>query len=86
MRGLTRANPLKELIDPEKTGLAILECLQNNDPEGVMEMISIYLDALNKSQLRKQAKLPKSTMYSALRHRNPTIKTLAKIMHASIHE
>lgn len=84
--GLTRANPLKELIDPEKTGLAILECLQNNDPEGVMEMIAIYLDALNKAQLRKKNKLSKSTMYSALKHRNPTIKTLAKIMHASIHE
>ena len=83
--GLTRANPLKELIDPEKTGLAILECLQNNDPEGVMEMVSIYLDALNKAHLRKRSKLPKSTMYSALRHRNPTIRTLAKIMHASTH-
>jgi DNA-binding phage protein len=85
VQGLTRANPLKELIDPEKTGLAILECLQNNDPEGVMEMIAIYLDALNKAQLRQQNKLPKSTMYSALKHRNPTIKTLAKIMHASTH-
>ena len=62
--GLTRANPLKELTDPEKTGLAILECLQNNDPEGVMEMISIYLDALDKAQLRKKSKLPKSTMYT----------------------
>jgi len=81
--GLTRANPLKELVDPEKTGLAILECLQNNDPEGAMEMIAIYLDALNKAHLRKKSKLPKSTMYSALKHRNPTIKTLAKIMHAS---
>lgn len=81
--GLTRANPLKELIDPEKTGLAILECLQNNDPEGVMEMVAIYLDALNKAHLRRRSKLPKSTMYSALRHRNPTIKTLAKIMHDS---
>ena len=82
--GLTRANPLKELINPQKTGLAILECLQNNDPEGVMEMIAIYLDALNTAELRKNHKLPKSTMYSTLKHRNPTIKTLAKIMHASV--
>ncbi len=81
--GLKKANPLQELIDPKKTGLAILECLQNNDPKGVMEMISIYLDALDKAQLRKKSKLSKSTMYSALKHRNPTIKTLAKIMHAS---
>lgn len=82
-KGLTRVFPLKELIDPQQTALAILECLQNNDPEGVMEMVTIYLDALNKTRLIKKAKLPKSTMYSALKHRNPTIKTLAKIMHAS---
>ena len=81
--GLTKANPLKELTDPRKTGLAILECLQNNDPEGAMEMIATYLTALNKAKLREKSKLPKSTMYSALKHRNPTIKTLAKIMHDS---
>lgn len=34
--GLTRVNPLKELIDKEKTALAILECLQNNDSGGAM--------------------------------------------------
>ncbi len=47
--GLTRANPLKELIDPQKAFLSILECLQNNDPDGVMEMISIYEEAVNKA-------------------------------------
>lgn len=83
--GLTRAQPLKELTDQKKTALAILECLQNNDPEGAMEMIVIYLDALNKTKLRKQTNLPKSTMYSALKHGNPTIKTLAKIMYDSTH-
>jgi DNA-binding phage protein len=85
VKGLTRVDPLKKLVDPQQTALAILECLQNNDPEGVMEMISIYLDALNKANLRKKTKLSKSTMYSALKHRNPTIKTLAKIMYTSTH-
>ncbi len=85
IKGLSRVYPLKELSDPQQTALAILECLQNNDPEGAMEMIAIYLDAVNKSRLRLKSKLPKSTMYSALKHRNPTIKTLAKIMHASTH-
>lgn len=84
-KSLTRVHPLRELVDKEQTALAILECLQNNDPEGVMEMIEIYLDALNKASLRKQTSLPKSTMYSAIKHRNPTIKTLAKIMYASTH-
>ena len=85
VKGVTRVSPLRELIDPQQTALAILECLQNNDPEGAMEMITIYLDALNKTRLTQKAKLPKSTMYSALKHRNPTIKTLAKIMYASTH-
>lgn len=80
VRGVSRANPLKELINPQKTALAILECLQNNDPDGVMEMVAIYLEAKNKAALRKGSALPKSTMYSALKHKNPTIKTLAKLM------
>jgi len=85
VKGLTRVSPSEKLTDPQQTALAILECLQNNDPEGAMEMITIYLDALNKTSLREKSKLPKSTMYSALKHRNPTIKTLAKIMYASTH-
>lgn len=86
MRGLTRIHPLEELVNAEQTALAILECLLNNDPEGAMEMISIYLNALDKAKLRKNTELPKSTMYSALKHRNPTIKTLAKIMYSSTHK
>lgn len=83
VKGLKRADPLKELLDVDKTALAVFECLLNNDPEGAMEMVEIYLDAVNKSQMRKKTKLPKSTMYSALRHRNPTIRTLAKIISSS---
>ena len=85
IKGLSRVRPLKQLIDTQQTALAMLECLQNNDPDGAMEMISIYLEALNKAKLQKEADLPKSTMYSALKHRNPTIKTLAKIMYSSTH-
>lgn len=85
VKGLKRANPLKELADQEKIAMAIFECLLNNDPEGVMEMVEIYLSALNKTKLRRETHLHKSTMYSALKHRNPTIKTLSKIMYASVH-
>lgn len=83
--GLSKANPLKDLTDDQQISLAVFECLLNNDPDGAMEMIEIYLDAINKAHMRDKAKLPKSTMYSALKHRNPTIKTLAKIMYASTH-
>jgi DNA-binding phage protein len=85
VKGLTRSHPLKELVDPQMTALAILECLQNNDPDGVMEIIAIYLEAVNKAKLRQEANLPRSTLYSSLKHKNPTIKTLAKIMYAYTH-
>jgi len=80
--GLRRSHPLKDLTDSKKISLAVFECLLNNDPEGAMEMIEIYLHSLNKSKMLKDKKMPKSTMYSAIRHRNPTIKTLAKIMNS----
>jgi hypothetical protein len=50
--GLTKANPLKKRIGPQKTSLAILEYLQNNDPDGVMGIILIYLEALHTSDLK----------------------------------
>lgn len=85
VEGLKKVDPLKNLTDSKQISLAVFECLLNNDPEGAMEMIEIYLEALNKAKLRRKTKLPKSTMYSALKHRNPTMKTLAKIMYASAH-
>lgn len=69
------------LTDSDFTAQAIMECLLNNDPEGVMEVIANYLAATDKAALRKKTKLARSTLYSTLKHRNPTIKTLAKIMH-----
>lgn len=71
--------PTKTLLDEHFIARAIWECLKNNDPEGVMEVISLYLEAKvtqsNKNDPQTQRVL------SALKHRNPTIKTLAKLMH-----
>jgi len=72
------------LTNSENIGKAIVECLENNDPEGVMEVIAIYLEAVNKTKLTDTHGIHRQTIYSALKHRNPTIKTLAKIMHASV--
>ncbi len=76
-------NPTREILQGDLMGKAILECLKNNDPEGVMEVISIYLDTLNRVKTAEKANLSRSTIYHSLRHKNPTIKTLAKIM--SVH-
>lgn len=78
-------NPDDHLADPNKMSLAFLDCLQNNDPEGAMEMIELYLNAIDRVKLRKETHLHKATLHSALKHRNPTIKTLAKIMYIHTH-
>lgn len=75
-------NPSDYLTNIDNIGKAIVECLENNDPEGVMEVIAIYLEAVNKSKLSQNIHLHRQTMYSTLKHKNPTIKTLAKIMHS----
>ena len=79
-------DPVKEMIDENFIGKAILECLINNDPEGVMEVIEIYLDALEKTQFIQKSRIPKSTLYHSLKSKNPTIKTLAKLVHATTSE
>ncbi len=79
-KGIKKINPLEYLTNEENVGLAILECLQDNDPEGVMEAITIYVNALNKEKLRERGDLSKSTFYHSLKNKNPTLKTLAKIV------
>lgn len=75
-------------FDPDKylsadfIGAAIMECLLNNDPEGIVELLTIYLEEHNKVKLLKEANVPRSTIYQAFKHKNPTIKTLAKIVSA----
>jgi DNA-binding phage protein len=81
--GVDLYNPTEALLDEERIGRAIWECLKNGDSEGVVEIIQIYIDACNKAQLSKDDQLPKTTLYHCFKSKNPTIKTLAKIVHAS---
>lgn len=78
-------DPIANLLDPDLIGSAIMQCLIENDPEGVMEIIESHLYALNKSKFLKNAQVPRSTMYQLFKRKNPTIKTLAKIMYATHH-
>ena len=82
--GIRLSNPREELLNEELIGQAIWECLKNGDPEGVIEVIHIYLDAVNKTQLAKENDIARSTVYHTLRSKNPTVKTLAKLVHACI--
>lgn len=77
-------------FDPNKyltadfIGSAIMECLLNNDPEGIVELLAIYLEEHNKIEFLRKAHVSRSTAYQVLRHKNPTIKTLAKIVSTAI--
>ena len=82
--GVDSYDPTKALLKENRIGRAIWECLKNDDPEGVIEIIQIHLEAVNKTQLAKDAHVPKTTLYHCFRSKNPTIKTLAKLVHACV--
>lgn len=85
LEGLEEERPHEWLIDQRNIGNVIMECLIENDPEGVVEAIGIYLKALNKEKFRRKAAIGKSTYYNLMKSKNPTIKTLAKIVHSLAH-
>lgn len=82
--GIRQSNPTEELLDEELIGRAVWECLKNGDSEGVIEVIQIYLEAANKTQIARETSMARSTMYHTLKSKNPTVKTLAKLVHACI--
>ena len=82
--GVRKSNPREELLNEELIGRAIWECLKDGDSEGVIEVIRIYLEAVNKTQIAKESEMARSTMYHTLKSKNPTVKTLAKLVHACI--
>ena len=45
---ITDYSPTQELLDENFIATAIWECLKNNDPDGVMEVIEAHLEAINK--------------------------------------
>ncbi len=82
--GIRKSNPTEELLNEELISHAIWECLKSGDWEGIMEVIQIYLEVINKTQAAKEAEVARSTMYHIFKRKNPTIKTLAKLIHACI--
>jgi DNA-binding phage protein len=78
------SNPTKELLDTTLIGRAVWECLKEGDSEGVIEVIQAYLQAVNKTKVTRESSMARSTMYHTLKSKNPTIKTLAKLIHACI--
>ena len=50
-----------------------------------MDAIRSFIDSQNKLQMSKTHKMARSTIYDALKPgANPTMKTLAKLLHATV--
>ena len=81
---LTKHDPFKALLDEKLIAQTFWECLKENDPEGAMEVISAHLTALNKMHFAKEAEIPRSTLYHSLKSKNPTMKTVAKLIHYGV--
>lgn len=46
--GIARFDSSQKLMDVKLIGAAIMECLIDNDPDGIVEVIESHLEALNK--------------------------------------
>ncbi len=78
--GLREYSPTQELLNEDFIAKAIWECLKDNDPEGVIEIIEAHLYAKNITAKAKENDLPRTTLYHAFKGKNPTVKTLAKLV------
>ena len=78
--GIKEINPTEELLNEELISHALWECLKEGDDEGFKEVILAYVEACKKAQTAKKAAVSRSTIYNL--KTNPTIKTVAKVVHA----
>jgi DNA-binding phage protein len=80
--GIKEINPTEELLNEELISRALWECLKEGDDKGFKEVISAYVEACKKVQTAKKATISRSTIYNL--KDNPTIKTVAKVVHACV--
>lgn len=77
-------NPTIFFQDYDKVGTALLESLIENDTDAFIEILDAYLN-VNRAKVAKKTGLSRSTVQQALSKKgNPTLKTLAKIVHESV--
>lgn len=79
-------NPKKHFKNRKDVAIALLQCLEDNDPESYVEILDVYLD-INRSEVSRKTSLSRQTVKNSLSGRgNPTLRTLAQIVHTSVSE
>ena len=82
--GVREYDPTKELLDETFIGRAIWECLKNNDPEGVIDIVQTHLAVVERVTQTKKAQRSRISSVHELSKKNQTIKALAEFVHESI--
>lgn len=77
-------DPEAKLRDKDFVAKAFFEALCDGDQEAALEILQGYIEAKKKTEIAKQENMPVSTVYQAFSKKgNPTIKTVARVMHST---
>ncbi len=76
---LTKFSTADYLGDENFVAKVMLECLLDNDPEGVVDILNSFYRARSRLVVADSG-LASSTFYHVLKTKNPTLKTLARLM------
>lgn len=82
--GVVEYSPTLELLNEDLIARAVWECLKDNDPEGVAEVIHIYLDAKERARTFYPNIGENIVNSYKIKSKKTTLKALAKMVHASI--
>lgn len=68
----------------DKVAAALLQSLEDNDAGAFLEILDAYL-RVNRTKTARETNLSRTTVQQALSKKgNPTIRTIAKIVHQSV--
>jgi probable addiction module antidote protein len=82
--GVTRHKPSAFFKAHDKVAEALLQSLEDNDAGAFLEILDAYL-RVNRTKVARATKLSRTTIQQALSKKgNPTIRTIARIVHNSV--
>lgn len=83
-RASTKHKPSDFFIEHDKVAQALLQSLKDNDAGAFLEILDAYLK-VNRTKTARETNLSRTTIQQALSSKgNPTIRTIAKIVHQSV--
>ena len=79
---LEKYDPMEVLLDEDFIKKAMIECLENNDLAGAVEVMSYHLSALQEGKNIKKLKTSKYTLFQDLKTKHSAAEAFAKMVDA----